>query len=312
MTGFKWTADHAKAFTEHHVIAKGCSTTAAEKYCRIARMFFAWVSAEALPMTRDTVELWMKHLALRCNNQSNATRASRLSSLRSVCTWLVDRDHIKANPCDGVPTPKFSRKSAQKFSPSELMALFGESDQHSSIAVRDRCILMLFYAIGVRRNEMVNLTLDRITIGARTGRAHVIGKGAKHRVVSFEGPVVPLLKTWLVIRSQYAQPGEQHLFISIHGNRHGSNGRALGNSGMHFVLKRVARRVGIPDQSVFLHKLRSTYATDLYDEGIAIGEIRILMGHANEATTWQYIAISERHLQKARIPSARWKKLGVE
>jgi len=304
---FLWSADHTRAFTEFHVITKGCSTTAAEKYCRIARMFFAWVSAEGLPLTRDTVEAWMKYLALECGNHSNATRASRLSSLRSVCAWLVDKGHILSNPCDGVPTPKFSRKAAQKFSPTELMALFSEAEDKTAINLRDRTILMLFYATGVRRHEMAGLTLDRVSLGQRTGRIHVIGKGAKHRVIPFEGPVVPLIKTWLLLRTQFVRDNEPHLFIALYGV---AAGKGIGNGGLHKALKRKARRMGLADQNVFLHKLRSTYATDLYDEGIPIGEIRILMGHASETTTWSYIAISERHLQKARIPASRWQKLG--
>lgn len=311
MSTFIWTADHAKSFTDYHVITKGCSTSAAEKYCRISRLFFCWVHDEGLPLTRDTVEAWMKYLAVQCNNRSNATRASRLSSLRTVCRWLVEHGELKANPCDGVPTPKFSKKSAEKFSQAELMSLFTESDHQTDSALRDRCILMLFYAIGCRRNEMANLTLDRITLSARTGRAHIIGKGSKHRVVPFEGPIVPLIKTWLVVRSKYVAPGVQSLFISMHGNRHGTNGMRLGDSGLHFVIKRVAQRVGLGTGSVFLHKLRSTYATDLYNAKIDVGTIRLLMGHSSESTTWGYIAISDRHLQRSRIPVSRWAKLGV-
>jgi len=306
-----WTPHLAKAFSEYHVITKGCSTTAAEKYCRIAGLFFGWVYSHSLPLTRDTVEEWMKHLAINCGNHSNATRASRLSSLRSVCNWMVDKGHLKANPCDGVPTPKFSRKSAQKFSPSELIALFSDIEHPTDTEFRDRCIVLLFYATGLRRNEMANVTLDRVALGARTGRIHVIGKGSKHRVVPFEGPIVPALKTWLIIRQKYADPALTSLFVALHGNQNRQSGHGLGNGGLHSVIKRVARRVGLSDQNVFLHKLRSTYATDLYDADIPVGEIRILMGHAKEETTWGYIAISERHLQKARIPSSRWKQLGV-
>ncbi|WP_167631579.1 tyrosine-type recombinase/integrase [Mariprofundus ferrooxydans] len=308
MSGFRWLPEHAKAFTEFHVITKGCSTTAAEKYCLISKKFFDWTSSEGLPLTRDTVEAWMKHLALRCGNRSNATRASRLSSLRTVCRWLVDRGHLPSNPCDGVPTPKFSQKAAQKFSPSELLALFSDRGDNKVISLRDRCILMLFYATGMRRHEMAGMTLDRLTLASRTGRVHIIGKGAKHRVVPFEGPIVPILKTWLLARSQFAAADEPHLFIALHTS---AAGTGLGNGGLHKTLKRQSALMGLRDNSVFLHKLRSTYATDMYDEGIPVGEIRILMGHASEATTWRYIAISERHLQKSRISSSRWSRLGV-
>ena len=309
MSSFRWTEDHAKAFSEYHIITKGRSTTAAEKYCRIARMFFTWATAEGMPLTRDTVEHWMRHLAIRCDNRSNATRASRLSSLRSVCKWLVEIGHLEANPCEGVPTPKFSKAAAQKFSPAELTALFADPGDNKAISLRDRCILMLFYATGMRRNEVATLTLDRITLATRTGRVHVIGKGAKHRTISFEGPLVHLLKTWLVVRAQFAHSDEKHLFIALHGF---NAGRAIGNGGLHKTIKRAGSRMGLPDNTVFLHKLRSTYATDLYDSGgIEVKNISMLMGHASTDTTWGYIAISERHLQRNRIKTNKWEQLGV-
>ena len=176
------------------------------------------------------------------------------------------------------------------------------------ICRRDRCVLRLFYATGMRRNETANLTLDRVTLSARTGRVHIIGKGSKHRVVPFEGPIVPLIKTWLIVRAQYVRDDDNHLFISLFSR---AAGHGLDNGGLHKTIKRIAIRMGMRDNNAFLHKLRSTYATDMYDEGIPVGEIRILMGHSSETTTWRYIAISERHLQKSRISSARWRHLGV-
>ncbi len=311
MSQLIWTAAHESAYTDHHVIVCGKSQNTAEKYCRMAKIFFAFVAKEGLAVDSDAVKAWMKHLVLHANNRSNATRASRLSGLRSVCKFLVERGELAVNPCDGVPTPKFSKKSAQKFSVAELRALFTEAESNSVTSLRDRCILVFFYATGVRREEMANITLDRLTLGARTGRVHIIGKGAKHRIIPFDGPVVPLLKAWLIARHKYVKPNEQSLFISLHGNAHTKSGGKLGNGSLHNVIKRVAKREGLGD-SAFLHKLRSTYATDLYDAHIPINEIAMLMGHSNIETTNGYIAISERHLQKARIPQSKWQELGVD
>jgi len=311
MSKLIWTPAHASAFYDHHIIVCGRSESGAEKYCRIAKLFFGFVNKEGLDLNSDTVKSWMKHLVLQANNRSNATRASRLSALRSVCKFLVERGELDANPCDGVPTPKFSKKSAQKFSPGELTALFTDAGNNNVGNLRDRCILMFFYATGMRREEMSNVTMDRLTLGTRTGHVRIIGKGAKNRVVSFEGPVVPLLKTWLIARHQFAQPNEPSLFISLHSNRNGASGTRLGVHSMHNVIKRVAKRAGLGGD-VFLHKLRSTFATDLYEAHIPINEIAMLMGHSSIETTNGYIAISERHLQKARISSAKWSSLGVE
>lgn len=307
MVDFSWTTAHAQAFTEHHVIEKGMANTTAEKYCRFSGLFFAFAERKCLPLDKEAVKLWLKHLALDCDN-GNSTRASRLSGLRAVCHWLIDEGELQSDPCKGVPTPKSVKKSAQKFSPAELKALFSEDENQTITSMRDRCILLLFYATGVRRDEMSRLTMHRISLGDHTGRAHIIGKGAKHRVVPFQGPIVHMLKTWGMLREQYVRNKDDHFFITLHGSRPGTK---MGTTAMHRVIKRVAKRVGLSDESVFLHKLRSTYATDLYDEGIGINEIRMLMGHSSVDTTLGYIAISERHLQKSRISTAKWKALGV-
>jgi len=305
---FAWTPQHSSLFTDYHVITRGCSRSAAHKYCEVARMFFGWVQSNGLPLSKNTVEEWMKYLVVSRGNHSNATRASRLSALRSVCAWLVDTDKLPSNPCDGVPTPKVSKTAAQKFSHSELRDMFSIAENETATTVRDRCILMLFYATGMRREEMANLTIHRITLAHRTGRVHVIGKGAKQRVIPFEGPIVGELTKWLVVRQMYAADSEDSFFISFHGNRHQPSGGRMGIRGMHDVIKRVSKRVGLKGD-VFLHKLRSTYATELYDHGIGVQEIALLMGHSSIETTMRYIAISERHLQKSRLGTAHWQSI---
>ncbi len=306
---FRWSPALAQEFHNHHVISIGGSASAAEKYCLTAKHFFNWVAAEDVPLTSDTVNAWMRHLYLNRNNRSNATRASRLSGLRTVCRWLVSRGLLAEDPTAGVPTPKFSASSAQKFSTMELAALFKAPDVQKLIGIRDRAILMLFYATGMRRQEMGRLTMDRLKLGPVSGRVHILGKGAKHRVVSFEGPVIDALQKWIVVRSGIAAPDEHAVFVAIYSHQAGSSGLALGNSGLGFVIKRAAHVAGLRRIDVFLHKLRSTFATDLYDAGKPVGEIRILMGHGSEITTWRYIAISERHLRTARLPNERWREI---
>jgi len=307
-----WNAELAEAFTHWFVIINGLSTTGAKKYVVTAAKFFAFVASRDADPDSEQVEAWMRHIYQQCKNKSNATRASRLSGLRSVCRWMVDKGHLESDPTKGVPTPRFTAPAAQKFDTSELKALMSAPDPEKVLGLRDKAILMLFYVTGMRREEMSDLTLDRLHLSATGGFVTIHGKGAKHRSVGFGKSIIPLLRKWLLLRAQYAAKDERHLFVSIHAHSADSAGHGMGISAMHYVIKRAAKAIGMRTESAFLHKLRATYATDLYDNGFNVGEIRTLMGHSSELTTWRYIAISERHLQQTRIPDARVAMLSEE
>jgi integrase/recombinase XerD len=306
MTAAKlWSAQLADGFTRHFVIIEGRSESAAKKYVLTAAKFFDFIATRNEQPDRPAVEAWMRHLYQECKNKSNATRASRLSGLRSVCRWMVDKKHLGFDPTEGVPTPRFSPTAARKFSTPDLQALMSAPDPDSVIGIRDKAILMLFYVTGMRRQEMSDMTLDRLHLTGSGGYVTIRGKGAKHRSVGFGKAIIPIMRKWLVTRAGFAGAKERHLFIAIHAHSKDAAGLGLGTSGMNFVMKRAAEAIHMRSNEAFLHKLRATYATDLYDAGYNVGEIRILMGHANEMTTWRYIAISQRHLERTRIPDDR-------
>jgi len=171
--------------------------------------------------------------------------------------------------------------------------------------------MLLLYATGMRRAELCGLSLERLTMGTTTGSVHIIGKGSKQRTVGFAGKqVIDALNRWLIARCDIAMPDEQAVFVAVSGL---TPGKGLGFDGLRNVLKRASRLAGIKEERVHLHLLRSTFATDLYDQGVPVKEIALLLGHADEAVTWRrYIAISDRHLKKAVISSARWQALGVK
>ncbi len=307
-----WNDKLAEEFTQWYVVINGRSTSAAKKYVVTARKFFDFIADRGTDPAQDEVEAWMRHIYQQCKNKSNATRAVRLSGLRTVCRWMVKKGHLKSDPTQGVPTPRFTPSAAQKFDTSELKALMSAPDPDKAIGLRDKAILMLFYVTGIRREEMSDLTLDRLHLSANGGFVTIRGKGSKHRSVGFGKSIVPLLQKWLIMRAKYAAEGEKHLFISIYAHTKGGAGRKLGVNALHHVIKRAAAAIGMQSESAFLHKLRATYATDLYDNGFNVGEIRTLMGHSSEATTWRYIAISERHLKQTRIPDDRVAMLSGE
>ena len=301
------TPDLAQRFRDHHTVLRGGSVKTADTYLRASTAFFTWHSKqEGMPLGRGAVEKWLIFLSLNgCT--SNSTRASRLSGLRTVCKFLVETGELSANPTEGVPTPRFHTHAAQKFTTAELGHLWSTCDVSTPLGLRDRCILMLFSATGMRREEMATLTIDRLEFGDRCGSVRILGKGSKQRTVSFENKhMIDLLKQWLFgARASAARDGVTTLFVGLTGP---SKGSPLGLKGMHEAIKRAGRRFGMAEAKVFLHKLRSTYATALYDEGkgVDIKVISILMGHSDEKTTWKYIAISKRAQNQGRLPASYW------
>jgi len=306
-----WTEQRACEFSNWMTINKGRSPATARQYVRAANFFFTWADTGGHEVNPDGVREWLRFLYFEHGCLQNSTRAGRLSGLRTVCAWLMAKSILKANPTDGVESPTFHPKAARKLDTSTMIKLLNAYQGKSVISVRNRAILMLLYASGMRRAELCSMTLERLTLGTTTGRVHIIGKGARERTVGFRGAqILEALNQWIVARcSVVSDPGESSLFISVSGL---TKGKPLGFDGLRHVLKRAAKLGGVKPDRVHLHLLRSTFATDLYDSGVPVTEIALLLGHADEATTWKrYIALSERHLKKAMIPDSRWRELGI-
>jgi len=290
------------AFRRYHVVIRGGADLTADSYLAAARRYFTWHKKQDLTPSPKTTEQWLEHLYTSEQNHSNATRANRLSGVRAVCQFLIRSKILDSNPTDGVPSPKFYKKQANKFSSNELRLLFSAPNIATDIGMRDRAILAMFYAAGLRRSEMCDLTMDNLKLGHASGRLMINGKGSKERTVSFEGKkLVEALVLWLQARSRYAVKGCPYVFVSVTGR---AKGTRLAIYGMADVIKRAGKAVGLRNEGVFLHKLRATYATSLYDSGKDIKVIQILMGHEKPETTMGYIAISERHLKTARLPGS--------
>jgi site-specific recombinase XerD len=304
-----WTDDLAEAFCSHLTVNKGRSGLTFQQYNRTAREFFIWAAESGQPLTAESVRAWLRHLYFEQGCMENSTRAGKLSGLRTVCTWLVATGALPANPTDGVDSPVFRQHAARKLDTVTLIRLLNAEQGKTTTSIRNRALLLLLYATGMRRAEICGLTLERLTLGQTTGRVHIIGKGAKERTVGFKGAPVEALNRWIIERCRVAAPGEQAVFVGISGRAPGTE---LGFNGARQVLKRAARLAGIKQDRVHLHLLRSTFATDLYDSGVPVKEIALLLGHSDESITWRrYIAISEKHLKKAVISANRWRELGV-
>jgi integrase/recombinase XerD len=234
-------------------------------------------------VTRFLVSLDRSGLGAR-----SATR--HLSAVRGLCRFLARERLIAADPTTDITTPRLGRRLPAVLSFEDVVRLLDAPDRSKPRGRRDRAMLSLMYAAGLRVSELCALKAS--DLDQRRGFVHVLGKGGKRRLV----PVgeVALLDIEAYLReSPPPRRGRAHpaLFLS-------SWGRPLSRQGFWKLVLRYARKVGIT-KPISPHKLRHSFATHLLERGADLRSVQTLLGHANIATTEIYTHLTPDHVRRA-------------
>ncbi len=313
------------AWMEFMSIQKGQRPNTVMQYEKTVKAFFAWQeendrTTDSLCVGRDDIGEWMKSLFYDQGNVSNRTRASKLSALRSFFSWLEYEKYRGDNPTKEIPSPRVQETLPQKFSTEELRLLFAAPSRDKVMGLRDLAMLKTMYAAGPRVSELVNLNLNHVIDTGGYIRLEIMdGKGGKSRTVTMRNNPSKALREWLLLRREI-ETTDPALFIRLKGPA-----RRLSAKSAQNILKKYARVVGIDDAEVFVHKMRATFATDLYDSGndhcphcrkainyVGILEVALLLGHENLDTVMRYVGISDRVLRKTAIPDRRFNEIESE
>ncbi|MDX8404074.1 MAG: site-specific tyrosine recombinase XerD [Mariprofundaceae bacterium] len=207
----------------------------------------------------------------------------RRSSLSTWYNYLQEEGWREDHPVRQLPNMRRGRSLPKEISEQEVEQLIAIPDTAQSTGLRDRCMLELMYATGLRVSELVGLTLSNIDLQA--GIVRVVGKGNKERMVPFGEEAGSWLRKWLHTRANIAN---SHLFP-------GRSGRAMSRQNFWQRIKLYASQTGIsPLPSP--HTLRHAFATHLLNHGADLRAVQMLLGHANITTTEIYT-----HVSKARL-----------
>jgi site-specific recombinase XerD len=307
------------AWMEFLSIERGQRPTTVRQYEKIVRSFLTWAKLPLNQVTRESVSEWMKHLYYEQANISNRSRASKLSALRSFFAWLKNTQHIAFDPTKGIPSPKVQDTLPQKFSTEELRTIFAGPARDTVMGLRDLAMLKTMYAAGTRVSELVNLDVNHLIDTGGYIRLQIQGKGGKARTVTLRKNPSSTLREWLHMRMGI-EADDSALFIRLKGKPVSR----LSTKTAETILKKHAAAIGLDDAEVFVHKMRATFATDLYDSGndecphcrrkityVGPVEVAMLLGHepTDLSTVMRYIAISERVLRKTAIPDRRFNEI---
>jgi len=216
--------------------------------------------------------------------QARASVARKVSALRTFVRYLRREGWIDSDPAALAVAPKREQKVPAHLSVDEMSQLLDAPDASTPLGRRDRAILELFYASGIRLSELVALDLEDVDLAGRMVR--VMGKGRKERIVPFNQKASAALRAWL--KDRLALTRGDALFVNARG------GRLTGRSVQRLVARYVSScstRFGISP-----HALRHSFATHLLQAGADLRAIQELLGHVQLSTTQRYTHVNVAHL----------------
>jgi len=213
--------------------------------------------------------------------------ARKLAALKSFFTFLTQQQILQLNPARTLKTPKYEKKLPEFLSIQHLETLLDMPPDQSFEGVRDRAILELFYAAGIRRAELIALMIKDLLLDE--GLIRVMGKGEKERVVPIGSYARDRLEKYLRLRSRYVKTGIENVFILKSGDK-------MYSMAVHRIINKYLQKVtDIKKKSP--HILRHSFATHLMNQGADIRAVKDLLGHANLSTTQIYTHTSIDHLK---------------
>lgn len=241
-----------------------------------------------------TVRSFLGHLERE--GLSRTSQGRMLSAVKSFLRWACQEDLLPANPAEPVPTPKAERKLPRHLRPGEvedLLEAFDDEDDGDPLVRRNRAILEVLYASGLRVGELVSLDWGDLDLPGRALR--VMGKGSKERMVPLGEPAVRALRAWLEVwdevrREAKDRPGDKGEPVWL-----GAQGGRLSDRVVRTILDQAVEKSAL-SQGVHPHALRHTFATHLLEAGADLRSIQELMGHSSLATTQRYTHLDVDHL----------------
>ena len=273
------------AFLEYLAVERGASPHTVRSYATDLADFTAFLGKERVALAAASARVIRAYVAaLYQRGLSKATIGRRLASVRSCFRFLARRGVIDANPARQVRTPRQGRRLPSFLPKDESKDLLDQPAATDEASRRDRALLEVLYATGIRVAECCGL--DRADLDRGQGTLRVLGKGDKERVVPVGDAAWAALDLYLATRARDGGP--------VFTNRRG--GRLTPRS-VQRIVGREARRAGLT-RRVTPHTMRHTFATHMLGEGADLRLIQELLGHSRLSTTQRYTHVSPEHLMK--------------
>lgn len=274
-------------YLEHLLVEKGLAERTLESYTHDLGTFLAFLQERGSSLEDvDEDSLLYYIVRERARGMNSRSMARRLSSLRGFFSYLFDEQLLPANPAENLENPKLTRNLPNVLSIEEISALLGACDLSTKLGFRDRTMLELLYAAGLRVSELISLR--PLDYDPQAGLVKVWGKGSKERIVPIHDVAQDFLNEYLKSWRSSFSPVEDAAFL----NR---SGKGLSRVAIWKIIRKYAAQVGIT-KDISPHTFRHTFATHLLEGGADLRTVQILLGHADISATEIYTHVQAHRL----------------
>ena len=277
-----------RRYIQYVWLEKGLAATTCDAYQRDLIQLFRWLRNSLLTCDEATILRYLAHR--QRSGASSRSSARTLSTLRGFYTYAIERGLIHHNPCAHIQLPKLGRALTNVLTEEDVADLLNapQVEKHSW-EFRDRVMLELMYATGIRVSEIVSLPVSAVNV--RQGVVRVFGKGSKERIVPLGEDAQDWIQRYLHnIRPELLKGGAcNELFPSIRAQR-------MCRQTFWHGIKRYAQRAGI-EKPISPHSLRHAFATHLLNHGADLRSVQLMLGHETLSTTQIYTHVATQRLK---------------
>jgi integrase/recombinase XerD len=284
--------DQLKDFIHFLVVEKGLATNTVVSYERDLKSYLLYLNkveevSSLDEVTRATIIQFLKFLTDK--GKSSKTIARHIASIRSFHQFLLREKVTTQDPTVHIDRPKQEQKLPQVMSVEEVQALLEVPDTSKVFGIRDKAMLELLYATGMRVSELISLNLSDVHM--TMGFVRCIGKGNKERIIPLGKMAQNALVSYIEeSRNQLTKKkSPDALFVNLYGNR-------LTRQGFWKILKKLTKEAGI-EKELTPHTLRHSFATHLLENGADLRAVQEMLGHADISTTQIYTHVTKTRMK---------------
>lgn len=277
-------------FTHFLAVEKGLSANTLESYQRDLVMYASYLRDNGVIDVQDTSRAHIIGylMMLQEKGRATATLSRNMASIRAFYQFLVRDKFISNDPSIHLETPKIEKRLPKVLSIQDVELLLECPDLGEPAGMRDKAMLELLYATGIRVSELVNLNISDVNL--EMGFLKCMGKGSKERIIPLGRIAIEVVRTYIQIgRTQLMKTSTDHaLFLNHLGKR-------ITRQGFWKIIKKYAQKAGIRVE-ITPHTLRHSFATHLLENGADLRSVQEMLGHADISTTQIYT-----HITRTRI-----------
>lgn len=279
-------------FSHYLSVEKGLARNTLESYSRDLNKFFLFLKKNRVETAArvDRALITGYLLSLKEEGRAPSTISRNVASIRSFFNFLVQEELLKDNPAQLVKAPRIEKKLPRVLTAKEVDRLLRQPRDDGQSGLRDKAMLELLYASGIRVSELVSLNISDFS--PEVGYLRCRGKGMKERIVPVGSVAVNYVREYLhSCRPKMLKVhDERALFLNHHGRR-------LTRQGFWKILKKYAQQSRISGD-VTPHTLRHSFATHLIENGADLRSVQEMLGHSDISTTQIYTQITRRKIRE--------------